>query len=385
MFWFYKFKPMKQIILLLSILCVTNIILSQEKGFFTDPRDGKTYETVKIGNKWIMSDNFAFKPIKGMFWAYNSDSSNISKYGYLYDWQTAMKIAPKGWHLPSKEELDTLYYRLGNNDSIVFEKIIKIGLNNKFGGSCYRDGSSSGINEFAFFWSNTENGGNNSAYFIINLYSKRAYVKVDNPKIMIDNKFGGKSVRLFKGDFRSNEFLSNENLTDYYTDLRDGRKYKIVKVGTQTWMAENFAFRPTTGEIWAYKDDDDNILKYGYLYDWDAARTVAPEGWHLPTLEDWHTFYKYLGDNPISVYQAFTQGGNSGFDILLGGWRDVNGEFHDKSAVFWSDTEDSESNKMKEILRSNVWVILCHKEEGMAGVYSLHPTCGFSVRLIKNN
>jgi uncharacterized protein (TIGR02145 family) len=38
--------------------------------------------------------NLAYKPKEGNFWAFNNDSGNVTKYGYLYDWETAKKVAP---------------------------------------------------------------------------------------------------------------------------------------------------------------------------------------------------------------------------------------------------------------------------------------------------
>lgn len=92
--------------------------LTSEFGSFTDSRDGKTYKTVKIGDQWIMAENFTYKPEQGNFWVYNNDSCNLIKYGYLYDWTTANKIAPKGWHLPSEKDWKILRKNLGGKKDV---------------------------------------------------------------------------------------------------------------------------------------------------------------------------------------------------------------------------------------------------------------------------
>lgn len=136
-----------------------------------------------------------------------------------------------------------------------------------------------------------------------------------------------------------------------FTDTRDGKTYKTVKIGEQWIMAENLAYKPANGNYWAYDNDSANVAKYGYLYDWETAKQVAPQGWHLPTESDWMTLrksfggkrevFKYLGGTMERVYRQMITGGSSGLNALLCGIRSDNGKFMhlDDRTDFWSSSE----------------------------------------------
>jgi uncharacterized protein (TIGR02145 family) len=83
-----------------------------------------------------------------------------------------------------------------------------------------------------------------------------------------------------------------------FTDTRDGKTYRTVKIGKQVWMAENLNYK--TDNSWCYDDNPDNGKKYGRLYTWYAAKAACPAGWHLPVREEWAELVNFAGGKNIA-------------------------------------------------------------------------------------
>lgn len=108
------------------------------------------------------------------------------------------------------------------------------------------------------------------------------------------------------------------------TDQRDGKVYRIVTIGTQTWMAENLNF--WTNNSWCYLGEFSNCEKYGHLYTWDAATTACPSGWHLPTDEEWKLLEIEIGMSKVQANELGSRGVNEGYKLKSkNGWRSGGG------------------------------------------------------------
>jgi len=102
--------------LLLAFTCLTSLFsYGQDKGTFTDKRDGRTYKWALFGKQVWMLGNLDFKTAAGS-WAYDNDSTKEAACGRLYDWTTAQKACPKGWHMPADDEWSKLIAMLGGED-----------------------------------------------------------------------------------------------------------------------------------------------------------------------------------------------------------------------------------------------------------------------------
>lgn len=145
-----------------------------------------------------------------------------------------------------------------------------------------------------------------------------------------------------------------------FTDSRDGKSYKTVVIGNLTWMAENLNFdnsATATGSIdssFCYDGIPANCEKYGRLYQEYAATAVCPEGWRLPTADDWRdlttTAKSEFGDNngslrAVGEWEDTIFGDNvtatnaSGFSALPAGYRAKTGECDGEGtkAYFWGE------------------------------------------------
>ncbi len=85
-----------------------------------------------------------------------------------------------------------------------------------------------------------------------------------------------------------------------FIDTRDSVSYPTVVIGTQTWMAKNLEYEPSSGNSWCYNDLPSNCTIYGRLYDWNTALTVCPTGWHLPSDAEWATLENAGGGSSVA-------------------------------------------------------------------------------------
>ena len=190
----------------------------------------------------------------------------------------------------------------------------------------------------------------------------------------------------------------------------NGTNYAIVKVGTQTWMAENLKatkYRTiddvtnlTNNSDWGaftisswcnYNNDTTNGTTYGKLYNWYSAtdiRNIAPAGWHVPSDSEWTTLTTVLNGESVAGIKLKDAGANfwglsntatnqSGFTALPGGYRLLSGQFNysGSNAAWWSATESTSTTGYYRLISGT-------SPSVVIGNYS--KNAGFSIRCLKS-
>ena len=215
------------------------------------------------------------------------------------------------------------------------------------------------------------------------------------------------------------QMMNNPAMSNNVFDI-DGNSYRIVKYGSQSWMAENLkvskyrngdsipsgldnnAWSNTTSGAYAiYNNYNNNDKIIGKLYNWYAVsdeRGLCPTGWHVPTFYEWRTLISYLGGKISYPESQIVAGGKmksigttywespnngatneSGFTALPGGRRNADGSFSDIGyyALFWGATE----------LNNNLaWLspVLIYITSLASGESPEPKSNGFSIRCLKD-
>jgi uncharacterized protein (TIGR02145 family) len=135
---------------------------------------------------------------------------------------------------------------------------------------------------------------------------------------------------------------------EVFTDSRDGKVYRYVRIGDQDWMIDNLAWLPSVspsneisdsnpvyyvsdyqGTYTAEAKQTDNYSTYGVLYNWTAANSCCPEGWHLPSNLERMELETYIstvkGEYNTSAYDwGYVRWGLGTHLLHTTGWADKN-------------------------------------------------------------
>jgi uncharacterized protein (TIGR02145 family) len=207
--------------------------------------------------------------------------------------------------------------------------------------------------------------------------------------------------------------ISFSQEVDSIKDLRDGRVYRVVKIGQQWWMQENLntgnrihssqaASNNGIIEKYCYSNSDNMCNKYGGLYRWNemmnyepsdngnpgTVKGICPAGWHIPTDAEWQELEMYLGmtqteANMVNIWRGtgvgtkLKAGGSSGYEALCSGRCSSSGAYSllDEYEYVWTATEYADCG----------WRRCLSKSASNVGRWNTFPkTYAFSVRCVKD-
>jgi len=200
--------------------------------------------------------------------------------------------------------------------------------------------------------------------------------------------------------------LDTAGLMDY-----DGNIYKTVRIGKQTWMAENLRVThfndgtpvpyitdvtewsnlTTPAFSWYGNDSATYAGSYGALYNWYSVHSgkLCPEGWYVSRDSEWEILTNYLGgkekaggklkdiDTTHWYYPNTGATNETGFTALPGGGRCTDGIFGNLglNSIFWTSTEFDDNYAL---FRN-----ISHYYQEVYG-YGSNKKNGFSVRCLKD-
>ena len=152
-------------------------------------------------------------------------------------------------------------------------------------------------------------------------------------------------------------------------------------VYSKTWMKENLKY--DTEGSYCYKNTATNCDKYGKLYTWDAAKNACPDGWHLPSKEEWEDLFKSIGgigSAGTTLKDSLVWNGMDlyGFSALPGGEFISNVSdyrYIGDNGAFWTSDADGKSNAYGVFFATDV-------NKAVIEVHSKNDL--FSVRCIKD-
>ena len=195
--------------------------------------------------------------------------------------------------------------------------------------------------------------------------------------------------------------LSNTPIPSVFIDSRDGKQYKYIKIGSQTWMAENLNYATKSGSL-CNENKAVNCTKYGRLYDYETAVKSCPSGWHLPSYDEWEKLIDFAGGisklagTKLKAKSGWNSQGKSGngtdefgFSALPGGLG-YDGNYFDESARVGLSGNWWFSNSA-----SDTYYFTYFTMNNSEGIYANHMwddcdggSCGsillFSVRCVQN-
>ena len=347
-------------------------------------RNGDLIPEVKDDSEWEK----AGKKEQPAWSYYKNDAANGNTHGKLYNWYAVNDprgLAPEGWHVPSMKEWEVLTDSLGKKIGPAIcpsEEISGSDFSGLLSGWRGYDGEFCELGDLGCWWSSDDSFEHNKA-FNCELEANGWITRRDYGHKNHCYKSSGFSVRCLKDSSEKplEKIETIEDREQKIEELHSEKKIEnpesdFIKIGSQIWKKENLNVeRFRNGDLipevkddsewekagkkeqpaWSYyKNDAANGNTHGKLYNWYAVndpRGLAPEGWHIPSDDEWTKLTDYLGGTEKaggklkskSLWENPNTGATneSGFSGLPGGYRLNSGSFFyvGYAGCWWSSSE----------------------------------------------
>lgn len=335
-------------------------------GTLADSRDDQIYKTVEIDGQTWMAENLKYAADSTVCFA--EKESNCQQYGRYYSRDVAMTACPAGWRLPIVGEYLRLFAyakTLGKQEfydelaSLRSEKTDWAGLFhpdsaavNKLGFSALPLGVAEKVRSSGSYLYDFHNVYYYATFMTATIHDLRLN-NLEAKNVWLAGIGNGSFFNVVTPDkFKANiRCVKDDGTFSTFKDERDDVVYKTVRIGSQTWMAENLKAVVIKGETTCLDNSLTNCSEYGRFYSWKAAENACPAGWHLPSKEEFVELYDFIkehgygyevGESLMDV-AAWNNGERKsdlyGFTALPVGY------YHDeifsdrKYAIFWSSTK----------------------------------------------
>lgn len=150
--------------------------------------------------------------------------------------------------------------------------------------------------------------------------------------------------------------------SDFLLDERDNNIYLIQKFGNHWWMCQNLKYDVGEGSS-CYEDDENNCMLKGRWYTFEAAKKACPQGYRLPSDDDWKALESFVGmegadldkrynRNTGTVGKLLKMDGGHGFDADFAGIRNpkISDSYMETHAYFWTSTELDQENAWSRVM-----------------------------------
>ncbi len=249
-----------------------------------------------------------------MEWQYIANNiwlKNDIKGSYLY--KEAEDQCPTGWRLPVREEWENLLKEFKPSIELENENIV---LNQRL--------RANGVWSFNMsnndYWMNID-------YYTYNTYWINENDKADSRKLReflstkkgitewVDKQTNEKAKVRCLLDDKDYKNKMKDIKSGTFIDSRDKKEYGFVEIDSKVWMADNLSFDMGENNM-CRNNIKTNCKLFGHMYNLEVIESGCPDGWRLPTQEEWKYLLINKAANNLKILFPF---GGTGFDLLLGG------------------------------------------------------------------